>query len=308
MNRNDFRNPLIQSGILLLCAFILISIVVNSPANGFFSGIAAIFIAIIKGVLFIFGLSIALVLSIAVLVGIYLAATYFYSSDKAGVLLNQLKEKSTSFYSKVSKCKIKRVQDDKVSENAQPDQVAQPETTTKVSESPLLDNRITAVEQQIDQLRTSIKKNHGFISSIQLDFEKFKKDRPKVPVDHESKTENSNGALDNYSETINTITRRLEKNEQQIDVALQSLKKEITELREKTVVPEMVSGILSYIDTPADREKLTKKVEEAVSRGMTYSQADELFKKSLPAKIFKILAEHPRLTKDFIRSVKKKFA
>ena len=69
----------------------------------------------------------------------------------------------------------------------------------------------------------------------------------------------------------------------------------------------MVSGILSYIDAQEDRETLTEKAEEAVSRGMTYAQTDEFFKKSLPAKVHKTLSDHPRLTKDFIRSIKKKF-
>lgn len=69
----------------------------------------------------------------------------------------------------------------------------------------------------------------------------------------------------------------------------------------------MVSGILAYIDTQEERDILTEKAEEAVSRGMTYSQTDEFFKKNLPANVHKALSEHPRLTKDFIRSIKKKF-
>jgi len=40
---------------------------------------------------------------------------------------------------------------------------------------------------------------------------------------------------------------------------------------------------------------------------MTYTQIDEFFKASFAPDIYQELAAHPRLTKDFLRTIKKKF-
>ena len=114
--------------------------------------------------------------------------------------------------------------------------------------------------------------------------------------------------MDAQSAKILESVNKVESIDSQLRSELESVKKQLTELSKKVTLPEAVSGILAYIDSPEDRENVTSKAEEAVSRGMTYAQADDLFKKSLPAKIYKILKAHPRLTKDFIRSIKKKFA
>ena len=56
-----------------------------------------------------------------------------------------------------------------------------------------------------------------------------------------------------------------------------------------------------------DRDKITDKAKEAIARGMTYAQIDDFFKASLSPEVYQELAAHPRLTKDFLRSIKKKF-
>ena len=95
--------------------------------------------------------------------------------------------------------------------------------------------------------------------------------------------------------------------EQQLGNEIDTIKQELAALHDKTSVPEVVSGILSYIDLPEDRDLITDKAKEAISRGMTYSQIDDFFKSSLSDEVYQELASHPRLTKDFLRSIKKKF-
>ena len=97
MNRNDFRNPLIQSGILLLIVFIAISIVVSSPAEGFFGNIFALITGLFKGVMFIIALGIGLVFSIAVLIGIFIGAIAIDSTDNAKTMFEQVKSSLVSF-------------------------------------------------------------------------------------------------------------------------------------------------------------------------------------------------------------------
>src|SRR5210317_227650 len=107
MNKKDFKNPLIQSGAILLLVFLLISIVAGSGSQGVLSSIGALISGIFSTVIFIIGLGIALVVSIAVLVGVYLAAVYFYSADKGRNLVDQLKAALFSLYSKVKGTQVK---------------------------------------------------------------------------------------------------------------------------------------------------------------------------------------------------------
>ena len=315
MNRNDFRNPLIQSGIILLVAFILISVVVSSPANGFFSGILAILVAILKSVLFVFGLTIALVCSIAILVGIYLLTVYFYSADNARNFFSHLKDRLNVFYCRARNyCDRKQVGGKKEESLQDNHFAADSQVSAQSSEihSQLLEKRINNLELQTEQIKSSMDSATNLMFSLQTNLEELKNNSPSAETQpeqgYESAIKNIEEKIELHSATLNTISEKFIAIEQKITTDLNTVTKEMADLREKATVPSMVSGILSYIDSPADREKMTKKAEEAVSRGMTYSQSDEFFKKSLPAKIYKILSAHPRLTKDFIRSVKKKFA
>ena len=56
MNKKDFKNPLIQSGAILLLVFLLISIVAGSGSQGVLSSIGALISGIFSTVIFIIGL------------------------------------------------------------------------------------------------------------------------------------------------------------------------------------------------------------------------------------------------------------
>ncbi len=107
MNKKDFKNPLIQSGAILLLVFLLISIVAGSGSQGILGSVGALISGIFSTVIFLIGLCIAIVFSIAVLVGVYLAAVYFYSADKGRNLVEQLKAALCSLYSKVKGIQVK---------------------------------------------------------------------------------------------------------------------------------------------------------------------------------------------------------
>ena len=106
---------------------------------------------------------------------------------------------------------------------------------------------------------------------------------------------------------VEASSAHIQKIEQQFGEDLNGLKEELAALHDKTSVPEVISGILSYIDSAEDRDKITDKAKEAIARGMTYAQIDDFFKASLSPEVYQELAAHPRLTKDFLRSIKKKF-
>jgi prefoldin subunit 5 len=62
--------------------------------------------------------------------------------------------------------------------------------------------------------------------------------------------------------------------------------------------------ILSYFSKKADTNMFVSLVTEAVEQGMTYAQIDSFLGDSLSKEAFAIIAGHPSLTKDYIRTIR----
>ena len=328
MNKKDFKNPLIQSGAILLLVFLLISIVAGSGSQGVLSSIGALISGIFSTVIFIIGLGIAIVVSIAVLVGVYLAAVYFYSADKGRNLVDQLKAALCSLYSKVKGTQLKaKFTAPKTAESepepkaaaaarqsVEPAPVKQSPATQASAEPPaynwtILESKIDSLDSRLSELAQSSSANSEWISSLQKRFDELSVDvageekLAAVVETHQKLSEQ----LQAIGTEVEASSANIQKLEQQFGEDLNGLKEELAALHDKTSVPEVISGILSYIDSAEDRDKITDKAKEAIARGMTYAQIDDFFKASLSPEVYQELAAHPRLTKDFLRSIKKKF-
>ena len=328
MNKKDFKNPLIQSGAILLLVFLLISIVAGSGSQGVLSSIGALISGIFSTVIFIIGLGIAIVVSIAVLVGVYLAAVYFYSADKGRNLVDQLKAALCSLYSKVKGTQVKAsFTAPKTSESepeakaaaaatqsVEPAPVKQSPATQAAAEPPaynwtILESKIDSLDSRLGELAQSSSANSEWISSLQKRLDELSVDAASeeklaaVEETHQKLSEQ----LQAIGTEVEASSAHIQKLEQQFGEDLNGLKEELAALHDKTSVPEVISGILSYIDSAEDRDKITDKAKEAIARGMTYAQIDDFFKASLSPEVYQELAAHPRLTKDFLRSIKKKF-
>ena len=328
MNKKDFKNPLIQSGAILLLVFLLISIVAGSGSQGVLSSIGALISGIFSTVIFIIGLGIAIVVSIAVLVGVYLAAVYFYSADKGRNLVDQLKAALCSLYSKVKGTQLKaRFTAPKTSESepeakaaaaarqsVEPAPLKQSSATQAAAEPPaynwtILESKIDSLDSRLIELAQSSSANSEWISSLQKRLDELSVDAAgeeklaAVEETHQKLSEQ----LQAIGTEVEASSANIQKLEQQFGEDLNGLKEELAALHDKTSVPEVISGILSYIDSAEDRDKITDKAKEAIARGMTYAQIDDFFKASLSPEVYQELAAHPRLTKDFLRSIKKKF-
>ena len=328
MNKKDFKNPLIQSGAILLLVFLLISIVAGSGSQGVLSSIGALISGIFSTVIFIIGLGIAIVVSIAVLVGVYLAAVYFYSADKGRNLVDQLKAALCSLYSKVKGTQLKaKFTAPKTSESepepkaaaatrqsVEPAPVKQSPATQASAEPPaynwtILESKIDSLDSRLSELAQSSSANSEWISSLQKRFDELSVDvageekLAAVVETHQKLSEQ----LQAIGTEVEASSANIQKLEQQFGEDLNGLKEELAALHDKTSVPEVISGILSYVDSAEDRDKITDKAKEAIARGMTYAQIDDFFKASLSPEVYQELAAHPRLTKDFLRSIKKKF-
>ncbi len=328
MNKKDFKNPLIQSGAILLLVFLLISIVAGSGSQGVLSSIGALISGIFSTVIFIIGLGIAIVVSIAVLVGVYLAAVYFYSADKGRNLVDQLKAALCSLYSKVKGTQVKAKFTAPKTSESEPEAKAAAAATQSVEPAPvkqspakqaaaeppaynwtILESKIDSLDSRLGELAQSSSANSEWISSLQKRLDELSvdaADEEKLAAVEETHQKLSE-QLQAIGTEVEASSAHIQKLEQQFGEDLNGLKEELAALHDKTSVPEVISGILSYIDSAEDRDKITDKAKEAIARGMTYAQIDDFFKASLSPEVYQELAAHPRLTKDFLRSIKKKF-
>ena len=325
MNKNDFRNPLIQSGIVLLVVFILIAIVTNAGPNGMIGSIAALVTGIFKAILFVIALSIGILFSIAILIGIYIAAISFQSTERGREVYSQVSDSVKSSYQKLTGSvaskraeRAEKKQGAAATVSAPSPAASTPSTaaSTPSTAAAVQGDELKEIWKNLNGLQVSIQELQAAqataseeLGSIKQSLHSHEEDAIGEKFDEFSLSQQS--LTEKFVELVNRIesdTGRLNDLENSYSNTCDKLKEEIAELHKKTSVPEVVSGILSYIDSIEDRDLVTEKAEEAISRGMTYNQIDEFFKSSLDKKVYKVLAEHPRLTKDFLRSIKKKFA
>lgn len=330
MNKNDFKNPLIQSGAILLLVFLLISIVAGSGSQGLWGSIGALISGIFSAVIFIIALTIAIVFSIAVIVGVYLAAVSIYSKEKGRDLWEQLKISLCAFYHKVrgteprepiSEPTVAPVMPEQPKAAApeppakpQPVQQAQaepakPQTEPAEPQVAVQKNQFDAINARLAELTQSSAAQAETIAVLkqQIDDLADTSDQQETEAPSEHAHQELSDQLNELGTKVEAGSAAMQALESQIGEQIDEIKSELASLHDKTSVPETVSGILAYIDSPEDRDLITEKAKEAISRGMTYAQIDDFFKSSLSGEVYKELAAHPRLTKDFLRSIKKKF-
>ncbi len=65
------------------------------------------------------------------------------------------------------------------------------------------------------------------------------------------------------------------------------------------------SGLFSYIDNLDHQSLFTEKVGEALQQEMTYAQIDDFLSTMLPPDLDEIIKDHPSLTKNYIRALRK---
>lgn len=65
------------------------------------------------------------------------------------------------------------------------------------------------------------------------------------------------------------------------------------------------SGIFTYIEKEEEQNIFIAKVEEALAQEMTYAQIDEYLTNNLPSELDKIIKDHPSLTRNYIRNLRR---
>lgn len=93
MENNKFKTPLIQSAAILAAVVVLFVGVGSCGADTSGGESFSILSSLGHAILFCIGLPISLALSIAILIGIFLAAVAMVDSEQASQMFNELKKK-----------------------------------------------------------------------------------------------------------------------------------------------------------------------------------------------------------------------
>ncbi len=310
MKNNEFRGPLFQSAAVLAGVIILAMIAASSGGSSAGGGILAVIVGIGKSILFVIGLAIGLGVSIALLIAIFLAAVAMVSPEQASQIYGDLKK---NFAKSVLTCQNPWSCCD-----------------TAGSDRPIDAEEYIRMKQEITDLQEKNGKLTGKIKDLKDDADLLKGNVEAVKTDNavlKAKIEDLSQTVKALSDAENAIkelvadlTTKIQAGaDQEMIVQIRNLERLQTQTREELegVIERLnsfepgqkqtptTSGIFSYIEKDKYQALFIEKVEEALTRELTYAQIDEYLSTQLPPDLVKIIKDHPSLTKNYIRSLRR---
>lgn len=333
MKNLELRSSLIKSGVLIgLFIFFIYAFAVGDSG-----GISGTIGSLIAAITFIIGLFLALIVSVSVLFGIYFGILYLYDAKVCKTVFGELKEKLsilTSQYSYGSCCSSKP-------KEITPVLTADDITLLQASQDKLA-AQLAATDSNLDSLQKTVSGLNAAISSANEELITLNEKTDSIQKDLESKA-TSDAIVDStkafgsdISSSIKPLSEKIASLEEavaalaindeeevavgtqeQIDKAVAGLNMELSAIKESiakmgpnnditAVTNESRHRILEYFSNKKDEKKFVTLVEEKVSPDMTYAQVDEFLVESLSKEAAAILADHPSLTKDYIRTYRQK--
>ncbi len=335
MKRHELQKPLIQSALVLLAILLLIGFVAGSNAQTFFGGITSIFKGAFFSVLFVFALAIALLFSIVVLIGVYLAALALYNPETARQTYFKLQDRVMAQIAEWKSCRAAAVSQDQTT--AEPPEISaiRPQVQPKQE----LHHKPTAAVEEIQTLRDTIaqlsEENRAFSAALagmksKLDTlsEKEVETASAAAQQLEKQEQDFTADLTELSAQIKEVRATVQNSDKQtqqqsaqlletqkslaaLAEEMEKIKKTVGTIQEETDTTSSAFAtgdyrIFSYFDNDKDKQKFISLIEEALKKEMTYAEIDEFLSKSLSKQLDAIIKDHPSLTREYIRDQRKK--
>lgn len=287
-----------QSGALLVAIVFVISLVPSGDGMSVGSVIGALVSGIFKFILFALALAIAVAVSIAALIGIFIAAIALQSPEQASDIYTETKVRilsliqnsfaSRSISTESADTGISQEEYDQMKSTISSLQNTNTQLKTDLStlgaKNTQLQDDIHGLTNMVDDLKESEAKITSLIAELSTKIEK--------EPDTEIKTQ---------IQLLEEMVKKTNENIADLSGRLEALEEAATE----PAATAPTGGIFSYVENEEERALLTKSVEEGISKDLTYAQFDEFLTEALPADLDKIIKDHPSLTKDYIRSMRK---
>jgi uncharacterized protein YlxW (UPF0749 family) len=332
MKNQELKSSLIKSGIVLAVFIFFIYAFAVSDSGGITGTISSLF----SGVLFLIGLAFAVVLSIAVMIGIYFGILIMYDQKVCKSSYSQFKPIFLQFIASLSnsfgsKCCTSSANLEMDTEN----DISTLRDNQDVLDKQLaqIQGKVTSLQQTVNTLSSSVNgfsaENEAFATKATT-IEEELASKPSITTvdDAMNKIAGDISSIQNGMAPLNSKISELEiavstalKEEDNVDVqdvvntAVNSLQDELAVLKASvenlsTATQESAEGqntehrILTYFASQDDKDQFTALVVEAVGAEMTYAEIGELLSDSLSTENAEVIADHPSLTKDFIRSIR----
>jgi DNA repair exonuclease SbcCD ATPase subunit len=286
---------------------VLFAIVASSSSSGSDGGILGVIFGIGNLILFGIGMVIALLLSIAILIAIFLAAVAMVDSELAAQMYSDLKK---NFAQSVMLLNKQCCED-----NSSDIGVTQEEYDRMKQEIEQLQGEKLVLQKNIKDITEENALLKGDVANINSENQIINKRIEELSLEVETLQSSEKeilGLVDNLTKKIQAGTDQDLKNQIKMleqpladtQSEIESLVKRLSAL-ESSLKPIPTSGIFTYIETKEDQSLFIQKVEEALALEMTYAQIDDHLSQNLPIELDKIIKDHPSLTKQFIRNLRK---
>ncbi|WP_136806887.1 hypothetical protein [Desulfosediminicola flagellatus] len=298
MKNNEFRTPLIQSGALLVAIVFIISLIPSGDGMSVGSFIGAFLGGIFKLFLFILALSIAVAISIVVLIGIFLVAVAIQSPEKASAIYAETKVRfsallqqalgNNSICTESATTGISQEEYDKM----------KAELTSLQNTNTKLRSDVSTLNDKNSQLQDDL---HGLTKMVEELKESEKKTLELIASLSAKVKEEPDNQLKEQILKLEEINKQTSKDIIDLANRLESLEEAATE----PPAESQTAGIFSYITAEDDQAVFINKVNEGVNKELTYAQFDKFLTEELSEDLDQILKDHPSLTKDYIRTMRK---
>ncbi len=335
MKNLELRSSLIKSGLLLGIFIFLIYAFAVDDSGGIGGTIGSLF----AGVTFLIGLSIAIVVSVAIMFGVYFGILYLYNPAISAKTFAELKVCISDVSEQLCSCDscgisvATSVTPVITADDLQPLQAAQDTLSGQLSN---VGSTVDSIQKTLTALNASISTAQESIDAIGEKTATIEEEiGNKAPADA---IEDVSKKLTADIATIKTMVQPLSdkiasleetvagidptSGSEETNKAIEALQKDLEALKKKLAEKEAKTEsavtadkettedtdhkILSYFTKKADEKKFVTLVKDSVEQNMTYAQVDEYLNKSLSKAAAKVISEHPSLTKDYIRECRQK--
>lgn len=343
MENNKLRTPLIYSAILLAVVSLIIFLTVSSPGGSIWGAIGSIFYTIFKAVQLTIGLVLALLVCLAVLVGIFFGCVAMVSRENAARMYRQLLDLVPDQFDWI-KSRMPGAQPpepQELSREAVPGQTgggaaaagAAIESIRRTQGS--VEEKLNMLQSRIEQyekdesvtklsewLRAEEQKTGEVQAAMELLEQRIGQLQEKIDVVAEKM------AADSSADALSDVRKKIDELAQSCsnrDADVQALEQKVGAIKEEDLaaMQNTLAGLeeklesrletgesdehrlFSYIEDEQEKEKIQQLVTEAMEQEMTYAQATDHIVENVAPDTAKVIAEHPALTKEFIREHRK---
>ncbi len=338
MKNQELRSSLIKSGVILtLCIFFIYAFAADD-SGGVTGTIASIF----SGILFLIGIVLAVAVSVLVMFAIYFGILYLYNKETCKKTFDEFKPQLTATLASCklscpSRCHISKETETSASEETLRDLQTKQDTLEKKLAD--IQSSVNGIETTLSTVSSSVVIASGDIAKVderitllaeEIETRVTTENINNISAALEKELSDLKNAVSPLGTTLSQLTRdvaELQKHAENddgddihtlLDTALSPVRQDIETIQkqlaeqstraaddqEESPDGENQHRILTYFENKSDENKFVQLVAEAVAKGMTYAEAGEYLNDSLSTAASEVIADHPSLTKDYIRTIR----